>query len=171
MGGRHYQIYTNDQATAAAEYRNLVVAYRNGAPVRLSDVAEVLDSVENVRNLGMSNGKPAVLVILYRQPGANIIDTVDRVKALLPVLQGLHPDRHRHHARDGPHGHDPRLAARPCELTLVVAITLVILVVFVFLRNGRATLIPAWRCRSRCSAPSARCTCSATASTTCRSWR
>ena len=88
---QRYQIYTNDQATKAAEYRNLVIAYRNGAAVRLSDVAEVLDSVENVRNLGLANGKPAVLVILYRQPGANIIDTVDRVKALLPALKASIP--------------------------------------------------------------------------------
>ena len=65
VGGQRFQIYTNDQASKAAEYRSLVIAYRNGAPVRLSDVAEILDSVENVRNLGLSDGKPAVLVILY----------------------------------------------------------------------------------------------------------
>jgi len=70
VGGRRYQIYTNDQATKAAEYRNLIIAYRNGAAVRVADVGEVLDSVENVRNLGLANGQPAVLVILYRQPGA-----------------------------------------------------------------------------------------------------
>src|SRR5580692_10381863 len=91
VGGQRYQIYTNDQASKAAEYHDLVIAYRNGAPVRLSDVAEVLDSVENVRNLGLSDGKPAVLVILFRQPGANIIDTVDRVMALIPALKASIP--------------------------------------------------------------------------------
>ena len=90
-GDRRFQIYTNDQANHAADYRPLVIAYRNGAPVRLSDVAEVEESVENLRNLGLANGKPAVLVILYRQPGANIIDTVDRVKAMLPQLEASIP--------------------------------------------------------------------------------
>ncbi len=90
-GGRHYQIYTNDQANHAADYRPLIVAYRNGAAVHLTDIAEIDDSVENLRNQGLSNGKPAVLVILYRQPGANIIATVDRVNAILPQLQASIP--------------------------------------------------------------------------------
>ena len=81
---RHWQILANDQAKKAAEYLPLIVAYRNGAAVRLSDVAEVVDSVQDLRNDGSANGKPAVLLILYRQPNANIIETVDRVKALLP---------------------------------------------------------------------------------------
>src|ERR1700681_2793633 len=84
---RHFQIYDNDQASTAAEYRSLIIAYRNGAPVRLADVGEVTDAVENIRNAGLANGKPSVLVILYRAPGANIIETVDRVMALLPELQ------------------------------------------------------------------------------------
>src|SRR4029077_6731004 len=91
VGGERYQLYTNDQASKAREYRPLIIAYRNGAAVRLSDVADVQDSVENVRNLGLANGKPAVLVILYRQPGANIISTVDRVKALIPALKASIP--------------------------------------------------------------------------------
>src|SRR5438445_6599624 len=82
-GDRQFQIYTNDQANRAADYRPLVIAYRNGSPVRLTDIAEVRDSVENLRNQGLSNGKPAVLVFLYKQQGANIIDTVDRIKAIL----------------------------------------------------------------------------------------
>src|SRR6202012_5101412 len=82
-GERRFQIYTNDQARTADQYRSLVVAYRNGAAVRLSDVADVEDSVENVRNQGIANGAPAVLVLLYREPAANIIDTVDRIKAML----------------------------------------------------------------------------------------
>src|SRR5690242_10263463 len=85
VGTRRYQLYNNDQASSADQYRSLLVAYRNGSPVRLSDIGEVVDSVENLRNAGIANGKPAVLVILNRQPGANIIDTVDRIKALLPA--------------------------------------------------------------------------------------
>src|SRR6516165_1407536 len=75
-GDRHFQIYDNDQATVAADYKSLIVAYRNRAPVRLTDVGEVIDSVENLRNAGLANGKPAILIILYRQPGANIISSV-----------------------------------------------------------------------------------------------
>ena len=84
--GFHYQIYANDQATKAAQYRDLVIAYRNGAPVRLTDVAEVVDSVEDLRNAGLVNGKPGVVVVLSRQPGANIIKAVDNVRAELPRL-------------------------------------------------------------------------------------
>jgi multidrug efflux pump len=142
VGGRRYQLYTNDQATRAAEYRNLVIAYRDGAPVRLSDVADVLDSVENVRNLGLANGKPAVLVILYRQPGANIIETVDRVTALIPALKASIPtDIDMRVAID--RTTTIRASLHDVERTLIVAVTLVILVVFLFLRNGRATLVPA----------------------------
>ena len=90
-GPQRYQIYVNDQARTAADFRSLVVAYRGGAAVRLSDVAKVHDGVEDVRNLGMANGKPAILVILFRQPGANIIETVDNVKAALPQLQAALP--------------------------------------------------------------------------------
>ena len=90
-GNRRYQIYTNDQANVAADYTPLVIAYRNGAAVRLSDIADVQDSVQDLRNLGMSNGRPSVLVILYRQPGANIIETIDNVKAELPHLEAAMP--------------------------------------------------------------------------------
>ncbi len=140
-GDRRYQIYTNDQANRAADYRPLVIAYRDGAPVRLTDVAEIRDSVENLRNQGLSNGKPAVLVSLYRQPGANIIETVDRVKAILPQLEASIPsainveltmDRTT----------TIRTSLHDVERTLLIAIGLVILVVFLFLRNLRATLIP-----------------------------
>jgi multidrug efflux pump len=142
VGGRRYQIYTNDQATKAAEYRSLVIAYRNGAAVRIADVGEVLDSVENVRNLGLANGAPAVLVILYRQPGANIIDTVDRVKALIPSLKASIPtDIDMRVAMD--RTVTIRASLRAVETTLLMAISLVILVVFLFLRNGRATAVPA----------------------------
>ena len=140
-GDRRFQIYTNDQATKASQYRSLVIAYRNGAAVRLSDVADVQDSVENLRNQGLSNGNPAVLVILYRQPGANIIDTVDRVKAILPQLRASIP-----RAIDVTLTMDRtttiRTSLHDVERALVIAVCLVILVVFLFLRNLRATLIP-----------------------------
>jgi multidrug efflux pump len=140
-GNRHYQLYTNDQARKADQYRGLVIAYRKGAAVRLADVGEVVDSVEDLRNQGLANGRPSVLVILSREPGANIIDTVDRVKELLPQLQASIPagaeltvasDRTT----------TIRASLRDVEYTLVIAIALVILVVFLFLRSPRATLIP-----------------------------
>ena len=142
VGAERYQIYTNDQASKAAQFRNLIVAYRNGNAVRLSDVAQVLDSVENVRNLGLADGKPAVLVILYRQPGANIIETVDRVTALIPALKAAIPsDIQMKVAVD--RTTTIRASLHDVERTLIVAISLVILVVFLFLRNARATLVPA----------------------------
>ena len=141
FGGQHYQIYTNDQAIRAAQYRDLVVAYRAGAAVRLTDVAEVDDSVENVRNAGLANGKPAVLVILYRKPGANIVRTVDGVRALLPVLQASVPaDMQIHVALD--RSTTVRAALHDTELTLLIAVLLVIMVVFLFLGDWRAALIP-----------------------------
>jgi multidrug efflux pump len=142
VGGQRYQIYTNDQASKAAEYQNLVIAYRNGAAVRLEDVAQVLDSVENVRNLGLANGQPAVLVILYRQPGANIIETVDRVVALIPALKASIPtDIDIKVAMD--RTTTIRASLLAVQRTLLIAIGLVILVVFLFLRNLRATAVPA----------------------------
>ncbi len=140
-GNQRYQVYTNDQSTKAADYAPLVVAYRNGAAVQLSDVATVADSVEDVRNLGLSNGQPSVLVIVFRQPGANIIETIDSVKEALPHLQAAMPaDVNVTVAID--RSTTIRASLRDTELTLVIAITLVTLVVFVFLRNFRATLIP-----------------------------
>ena len=141
VGDQRYQIYANDQANKAVNYQSLIVAYRNGAAVHLSDVGEVTDGVENLRNAGLANGKPAVLIILYRQPGANIISTVDNVKALLPQLRasispaidiGLGVDRST----------TIRTSLRDVERTLVLAVLLVIIVVFAFLRNLRATFIP-----------------------------
>ncbi len=140
-GSQRYQVYTNDQSTTAADYAPLVIAYRNGAAVQLSDVAAVNDSVEDVRNLGLSNGQPSVLVIVFRQPGANIIDTIDSVKASLPSLQAAMPaDVNVTVAID--RSTTIRDLLRDTELTLLIAISLVTLVVFVFLRNFRATLIP-----------------------------
>ena len=141
VGGQRYQIYSNDQATKAADYKSLVVAYRNGAAVRLTDVGEVLDSVENLRNLGLSNGKLAVMMIVYRQPGANIIGMVDRVKALMPQLRAsVSPAIDVNLAVD--RSITIRASLRDVEITLIIAVVLVILVVFAFLRSGRATLVP-----------------------------
>jgi multidrug efflux pump len=141
VGDQRYQIYANDQANKADDYKSLIVAYRNGAAVHLSDVGEVTDGVENLRNAGLANGKPAVLIILYRQPGANIISTVDLVKALMPQLRAsVSP------AIDIALGVDRsttiRTSLRDVERTLILAVMLVILVVFAFLRNLRATFIP-----------------------------
>jgi multidrug efflux pump len=139
---RHWQIYANDQATKAADYLPLVVAYRKGAAVRLSDVAEVVDSVQDLRNDGNTNGKPSVQLIVYRQPGANIIETVEGVKSLLPLLHASIPaavnlDVVMERTTS------IRASLREVERTLIIALLLVIGVVYLFLRNGRATLIPA----------------------------
>ncbi|MGB7195103.1 MAG: efflux RND transporter permease subunit [Collimonas pratensis] len=141
-GDKNWQIYANDQAKTAAEYMPLIVAYRNGAAVRVSDVATVTDSVANIRNAGSANGKPSVLVILNRQPGANIIETVDEVRALLPQLRASIPAAIN---LDVVMDRTPTIRAslRETERTLLISIGLVIMVVFLFLRNGRATLIPA----------------------------
>jgi multidrug efflux pump len=140
--GLHYQLYTNDQASHAADYQPLIVAYRNNAGVRLSDVADVQDSVENLRNAGLAQGKPAVLVILFRQPGANIIDTVDSVKAAIPQLMAAMPrDMDLLIAND--RTTTIRSSLHDTEMTLLIAVALVTLVVFLFLRSARATLIPA----------------------------
>jgi multidrug efflux pump len=140
-GGQRFQIYTNDQSTTAADYAPLIVAYRNGAAVKLSDIATVSDSVEDVRNLGLSNGQPSVLVILFRQPGANIIDTIDSIKAELPHLEAAMPaDVNVTIAID--RSTTIRQSLHDTELTLVIAITLVTVVVYLFLRSFRATAIP-----------------------------
>ena len=141
VGDQRYQIYANDQISKADDYKSLIVAYRNGAPVHLSDVGEVTDSVENLRNAGLANGKPAVLLILSRQPGANIISTVDLVKALLPQLRAsISPAIDVELAVD--RSTTIRTSLRDVERTLILAVLLVIVVVFAFLRNLRATLVP-----------------------------
>jgi multidrug efflux pump len=141
VGDERYQIYSNDQAIKAVDYKSLVVAYRNGAPVRLTEVGEVLDSVENLRNLGLSNGKLAVMMIVYRQPGANIVGMVDRVKALMPQLRAsVSPAMDVNLAVD--RSVTIRTSLRDVEITLIIAVILVILVVFAFLRSARATLVP-----------------------------
>ena len=141
-GDRHWQIYANDQARRAADYAPIIVSYRNGAAVRLSDIAEVVDSVQDLRTAGSANGRPAVFVILNRQPGANIIDTTDRVRELLPLLRASIPGAINLEVMME-RTTTIRASLREVELALAIAIGLVIVVVLVFLRNLRATLIPA----------------------------
>jgi hydrophobe/amphiphile efflux-1 (HAE1) family protein len=138
---RTWEIQTNDQLYKASEYRPLIIAYRSGAAVHLTDVADVQDSVEDIQNAGLVNGKPAVMVIVFRQPGANIIETVDRVLALLPQFEASLPGAVKLSVVND---RTPTIRAslHHVEVTLVISAILVILVVFAFLRNVRATLIP-----------------------------
>ncbi len=140
-GDRQWQVGANDQAFKAAEYRRLIVSYKDGAPVRLEDIADVIDSVQDVRNAGMSNGQPSVLLVVRTQTGANIIETVDRVKALMPVLKASVPS-----SIDFTVTLDRtptiRASLREVSRTLAISVGLVILMVFLFLRNGRATIVP-----------------------------
>jgi len=142
----HYQIYTNDNARTAAEYRSLIIANRNNATVRLGDVAEVSDindgATENIRNYGLYNGKPAVQVQVFQQPGANVIDVVDSVRAALPQLQ-QEIDPKIDLAVTNDRSVTIRASLRQVERTLALAVFMVILVVYVFLRSARAALIPA----------------------------
>jgi multidrug efflux pump len=135
-------ILANDQLLTAKDYKPLIVAYRNGAAIRLEDIANVEDSVENIRAAGFLNGKQSIPLIVFRQPGANIIETVDRVKAAMPSLEASLPKGINFTvAMD--RSTTIRSSIREIERTLFIAICLVILVVFAFLRSPRATLIPA----------------------------
>jgi len=139
---RTSEIASNDQLLKASEYAPVIVAFRSGRPVRLGDVAQVQDSVEDVRTAGLANGRPAVLLVIFRQPGANIIDTVDGVRALLPALQAEIPGAITMSVVMD-QTQTIRASLHDVELTLVVSVLLVTLVVFAFLRSIRATLIPA----------------------------
>ena len=139
---KRWQIYANDQGRKAADYRGLVIAYRNGAAVRLEDVAEVTDSVESIRNQGLVNGQPSVILLLFKQPGGNITETIDRVKAMLPQLQAALP-ADAQLIVTGDRSVTIRASLTDTEETLLLSVALVILVVFAFLRDWRATLIPA----------------------------
>ena len=141
-GSRRYQIEANDRASTSHDYRNLIIAYRNNAAVRLSDVARVTDSVEDIRNLGIADGRPAVIVLLYRQPNANIIETVARVREELPSIQASLPgDVDLTPMIDRTATIKASLAET--EKALLLSILLVVLVVLVFLREPRAAMIPA----------------------------
>ena len=143
---RRLQIYSQANmpfgGLKAADYRDLVVAWRNGSAIRLSDVAEVIDSVEDTHTLGLFNGEPAVIILVTRQPGANVIETVDGVKALLPTLQSLLPQDVRLQVASD-RTNSIRASLHEVEMTLMIAILLVVLVVSAFLRSVRATIIPA----------------------------
>ena len=141
-GNRSWQVGANDQARTAADYAPVILSYRNGAAVRLRDVAEVRDSVQDTRNYGVSNGKPSIVLFVLKEPGANIIETVQRVRDLLPRLQASIPS-----AIDIQVLSDRtptiRASLREVERSLAIAVGLVILVVLLFLRSWRATLLPA----------------------------
>lgn len=141
-GTHRWQIQTNDELKTAAEYQPLIIHYNNGGAVRLGDVATVTDSVQDVRNAGMTNAKPAILLMIRKLPEANIIQTVDSIRARLPELQSTIPA-----AIDLQIAQDRsptiRASLEEVEQTLVISVALVILVVFLFLRSGRATIIPA----------------------------
>ena len=140
--GQRLQIYTQTPGLRAADYAPMVIAWRNGSAVRLADIARVVDGVENTRTLGLFNGEPAVIVLITRQPGANVIKTVDGVRALLPELRGQLPaEVNLEVASDSTNS--IRASLREIELTLLVSIVLVVVVVSVFLRSLRATVVPA----------------------------
>ena len=140
---RRYQVYVNDTATTPEQYRTLIIAYRDGAPVRLGDIAQITNGVEDVRNLGLADGpNRAVLMIIRKQPGANVIDTVNSIKAVLPEIQASVPaginiiltnDRTA----------SIRASVNDVETTLLIALALVVTVVVVMLRNPRAAIVPA----------------------------
>ena len=141
-GDRNWEIDTNDQLNRANEYKPVIVSYHSGAAVRLDDVGTVTDSVEDLRNLGLVNGRPAVMVVIFRQPNANIIETVDRVTGVLPQLVASLPGAINYtiiQDRTPP----IRGSLRDVEISLLISFALVILVVFAFLRNVRSTIIPA----------------------------
>ncbi len=140
--GRRLQIYTQTPGLRASDYAPMVIAWRKGAAVRLRDVADVIDGVEDTRTLGLYNGEKAIIVLIRSQPSANVIETVDSVRALLPALQAELPaDVELHVASD--RTHSIRASLHEVEITLIVAVILVVLVVSLFLRSARATLIPA----------------------------
>jgi hydrophobe/amphiphile efflux-1 (HAE1) family protein len=138
---RSWGITDSDQLFKAREYQPLIVTWRNGAPVRLSDIGWVTDSVEDVRNAGFINGRSGIILVVFRQPGANMIETVDRVRAMMPELQAsINPSIRLNVIID--RTTTIRAAIHDVEITLIISVILVILVVFIFLRNYWATLIP-----------------------------
>jgi len=142
QGGQRYEVLSNDQISKAAPYRDLVIAYRGGAPVLLRDVAEVRDSNENIRNAGLYNNKSAVLVIVYPTPGSNVVKTVAQIRKILPSIEATLPSGvHIGVALD--HSESVRASVDDTERTLIIAVLLVVAVVFVFLLSPRAILVPA----------------------------
>src|ERR1019366_9037415 len=140
-GQQMFEVGANDQLFKAIDYKPLLIAYHNGSSVRVGDVGDVVDSVEDLRNAGYANGKPSVLVIIFRQPGANIIETVDRIRAVLPQIHAAIPA-----TIDLTIAMDQtqtiRASVNDVERTLLISVGLVVLVVFVFLKSARSTFIP-----------------------------
>jgi multidrug efflux pump len=142
VGAQRYVVTSNDQITKAAPYRDLVVAYRDGAPVQLRDVAQVRDSNENIRNAGLFNGKSAILVIVYPMPGSNVVSTVRQIRNVLPAIEATLPSSvHVDVAID--RSQSVTSSVSDTERTLFIAVLLVVGVVFIFLQSPRATLVPA----------------------------
>ncbi|MGF6639869.1 efflux RND transporter permease subunit [Paraburkholderia sp. MM6662-R1] len=142
VGDQRYVVTSNDQITHAAPYRDLVVAYRDGAPVQLRDVAQVRDSNENIRNAGLFNGKSAILVIVYPMPGSNVVSTVQQIRNVLPAIEATLPSNvHVDVAID--RSQSVTSSVSDTERTLFIAVLLVVGVVFIFLQSPRATLVPA----------------------------
>ncbi len=141
LGPRSWSLTTNDQIMKAKDYAPLVIAYQNGGAIKLSDVARVTDSVEDIRTFGWANGKQAIVMLIFKQPGANVVETVDRVYKVLPRLQAaVPPSLHLAMLLDG--STQIRATVRDVEVTLMISIGLVIMVVFIFLRSARTTFIP-----------------------------
>ena len=143
-----YQIGANDQLLSSADYAPLIIAYRNSGPVKLSDVATVVDDTENVRQAAWMNETPAVIVNIQRQPGANIIAVVDRIKALLPQLQASLPSSVQVRILTD-RTNTIRASVKDVQFELMLTVGLVVMVIFLFLRNLSATIIPASPCRYR----------------------
>jgi multidrug efflux pump len=140
-GRRTWEVGANDQIFTAPDYKPLVIAYRNASAVRISDVGQAIDSVQDVRNAGYANNEPSVIIIIFRVPGANIIATVDRIRAALPYLKAALPQSIDMHVMMD-QTVTIRASVKNVEVTLIIAVILVVLVVFAFLRNVRTTFIP-----------------------------
>ena len=136
-----FTIYDNDQLTKASEFENVILAYRNGAPVRVKDIGHAIDAPENLRLQGTQNGHQGIQLIIFKQPGANVIDTVDRIKAALPRLEAsIPPSVHVSTVMD--RTQTIRASVKDVQFTLMLSIGLVVMVIFLFLRNAWATIIP-----------------------------
>ena len=165
-----WTVVASDQLRTAAQYRKVIVAERDGVTIRLGDVATVTDSSQDIRQMALSNGKPSILLIVFRSPGANIIETVDRVKAMIPQLRSWLPESADLSVRMD-RSQTIRASLHEVEKSLLLSMALVVLVVFLFFCATAAP--PAsrpWPRRYRSSAPSGSCICAATPWTTFRSW-
>ena len=138
-----YTLNTNDQLLNAGAYNNLIIAYRNGSPVRIRDVGHAISAPENDLIAGWYNKQRAIILAIQRQPGANVIETVDRIKAMLPRAAGLDPAGHQGHRSSSDRTETIRASVADVQFTLMLTVALVVMVIFLFLRNFWATIIPA----------------------------